>query len=235
MIYQIIALSRELTASQIIAILMAYSLAVLIGITVHEFAHAFVAYKCGDDSIFVKSRITLNPAKHISGIGMIAFLFVGFGWANPVLINPMKFKNYKKSMALVSIAGILTNLIVAFVFSGIELLLTTYVLKYSNMFEVFVKYFLYYVVTINLALAIFNLLPIYPLDGFNFIKTFLKTNNKFVEFMYKYGSLVLLLVIISPIFDVFYSIVITLFDGFFHAFWSAIFFWYNKMVKKADF
>ena len=199
----------------------------MFGITLHEFAHAFTAYKCGDDTAKKMGRMSLNPFKHLTGIGILCFLLIGFGWAKPVQVNPLKFKNYKLGNALVSISGILTNLLVAFLFSGLYCLfshfLGTDVTLYSNYFLVFLYYFLYFSFAINLSLAIFNLLPIYPLDGFNFIQTFLKYNNPFVQFMYRYGSLILLIIFITPIFDVFYSYVTGFLIQIFSLFWGLFF------------
>ena len=107
-------------------------------------------------------------------------------------------------MSIVSISGILTNFILAFFCSGVYFFVTLYVNSTNLLFIAF-SYFLRYSILINIALAIFNLLPIYPLDGFNFIQTFLSYQNKFVDFMYKYGSILLLVVVISPLFETLYS------------------------------
>lgn len=222
MIYYI--LNSNITGLMLFCLALGYFLAVTIAITFHEFAHAFIAYKCGDDTAKLMGRMTLNPFAHLSGIGILCFLFVGFGWAKPVEVNPMKFHNYKKGNALVSLSGILTNLILAFVFSGFYYLLCHFcgsdVTMYSNYLLVFLNYFLLFTFVVNLSLAIFNILPIYPLDGFNFIATFLKYNNPFVQFMYKYGNILLLILIITPVFDIFYDFVMTGFLGIFDLFWG---------------
>lgn len=222
MIYYI--LNSNITGLMLFCLALGYFLAVTIAITFHEFAHAFIAYKCGDDTAKLMGRMTLNPFAHLSGIGILCFLFVGFGWAKPVEVNPMKFHNYKKGNALVSLSGILTNLILALVFSGFYYLLCHFygsdVTMYSNYLLVFLNYFLLFTFVVNLSLAIFNILPIYPLDGFNFIATFLKYNNPFVQFMYKYGNILLLILIITPVFDIFYDFVMTGFLGVFDLFWG---------------
>ena len=107
-------------------------------------------------------------------------------------------------MSVVSLAGILTNFIVSFLCGGAYFFMVSFV-NSTNLFLIALKYFLEFSTLINIALAIFNLLPIYPLDGFNFIKTFLPYGNKCVNFMFKYGSLILFIVIISPIFDTIYT------------------------------
>lgn len=140
---------------------------ILIGITVHEFAHAFVAYKLGDDTPKIQKRVSLNPIRHIDPIGIIALIFIGFGWGKPVEVNPYNFKNPRRDNFLTDIAGIVTNLIMAFLFAGVLKLLFTY--QYSLFMTdtgVTVFMIIMYVIQINLVLMIFNLLPVPPLDGF---------------------------------------------------------------------
>lgn len=184
----------------IFTLVLAFFFAVCVAISFHEYAHSFVAYKCGDITPKISGRLTLNPFAHFSGIGLLSFLIIGFGWAKPVKINPNNFRNYKKAMVAVSLSGVLTNLVLAFLFSGILVLLSNIGLDLSNLMLYFIYHFVYFCVILNLALFFFNLLPIYPLDGFNFLATFLKYDNKFVQFMYQYGFIVLLIAII-PIFN----------------------------------
>lgn len=203
-----------------IAFVLAYLIAIVIAFSMHEFSHAFVAYKAGDPTAKALGRVSLNPFNHIDPYGMVCFLFVGFGWAKPVQINPLRFKHYKRDMAFVSLAGVATNLLLAFVFSGIYFFVFPAIALSTNTFMVFLTYLLEFLVTINLALFVFNLLPIYPLDGFNFISTFLKPENSFVRFMKKYGSLILLAFIILPVFDYIYSFVTSGMIDLFFGFWG---------------
>ena len=211
-----------------IVVVIAYFLAICVAMSFHEFAHSFAAYKCGDPTPKAAGRLTLNPFAHFSGMGLLMFFLIGFGWAKPVQINPLRFRHYRKGMAWVSVSGILTNLILAFVFSGFYAL--AFNLGYGlflegNVFMVFLLYFLQYCVILNLILCFFNLLPIHPLDGFNFIATFLKYDNKFVQFMQKYGFIILLIGII-PIFGgqsiigLFYDYVVYGLLDLFMAFWG---------------
>ena len=95
--------------------LLAFMLALAIAMSIHEFAHAKVAYILGDDTAKLSGRLTLNPLAHISPIGLVCFLLVGYGWATPVPVNPLRFKKYRLGMFLVSIAGVITNFIFAFI------------------------------------------------------------------------------------------------------------------------
>lgn len=213
-------LGQQMSLLETIAFVLAYLIAIVIAFSMHEFSHAFVAYKAGDPTAKALGRVSLNPFNHIDPYGMVCFLFVGFGWAKPVQINPLRFKHYKRDMAFVSLAGVATNLLLAFVFSGIYFFVFPAISLSTNTFMVFLTYLLEFLVTINLALFVFNLLPIYPLDGFNFISTFLKPENSFVRFMKKYGSLILLAFIILPVFDYIYSFVTSGMIDLFFGFWG---------------
>lgn len=142
---------------------------IIIGLSFHEFAHAFVADKLGDPTPRQQGRITINPISHIDPIGMVALLFVGFGWGVPVQINPMNFKKQRRDQILVSIAGVTMNLILAIIFTLlIKIVFSIVGLEWMAMSGILFKVFLN-VVIINIVLMIFNLLPIPPLDGFNII------------------------------------------------------------------
>ena len=184
------------TQSAIIYLAM-WIVVVLIAFSCHEFAHAFAAYKSGDITPKAHGRLTLNPARHIDPLGMLLLMAVGFGWAKPVEVNPTLFKNYKRGMVWVSIAGVLTNIVLGIL--GVALsVLSFYLMIHVNavVFMYFYQFFFLFSM-INFVLAIFNLLPIYPLDGFSLISTFLRHDNPFVIFMRRYGTFVLLFVIIA--------------------------------------
>lgn len=177
-----------------LVIFLTYVVAVVLALTIHECAHGFMAYKLGDPTAKVAGRITLNPMAHFDPIGLICFLILGFGWAKPVPVNPFNFKKIKRDSFLVSIAGVASNLVLAFIFCPLSMLLIPVA---GNSVLLYALYCLCaYIYQVNLVLLVFNLLPIYPLDGFNAIASQLKYTNKFVTFMQKYGSFILIGMII---------------------------------------
>lgn len=193
--------NSSLSAGQIFALILAFVLAICIGMTAHEYAHARTALKRGDDTAKLSGRLTLNPLAHISGFGLMCFVLFGFGWAKPVPINPTKFRNYKKDATWVLLSGVLTNLVLALVFSGLYAFLGGPLMAASdNLLMFFLLCFLQYGFLLNLALAIFNLLPIPPLDGFGIIEVWSKYGNKFVRFMQQYG-IIFLIIFILPLFN----------------------------------
>jgi len=169
--------------------------AIIIGLTVHEWAHAYVAYRLGDPTARNMGRMTLNPLAHIDPIGFIMLLLVGFGWAKPVPINSRNFKNFKRDDIIVSLAGIFTNIIVAFVFSFVYV---AGILKWGlGTNEAFMS-IIGSIITINLALAIFNLLPIYPLDGSHVAESlFMHKIPRFFMFLRQYGQIILLALLLT--------------------------------------
>lgn len=173
--------------------------ALCIALPVHEWAHAFVAYKQGDHTAKVMGRMTLAPFAHFDLWGFICLFFLGFGWAKPVPVDSRNFKNGKKSSFLVSIAGVVTNLIVGIAFIIISSALNTFVPNFAVEWGAYgqcLSLFLTSVININFVLAFFNILPIYPLDGFRIIETYTKPNNGFVNFMRKYSSIILIILIL---------------------------------------
>lgn len=166
--------------------------ALLISITIHEFAHGFAAYKLGDDTAYLSGRLTLNPIDHLDPFGALMLLLVGFGWAKPVPINIYKVRKGRLGMIIVSFAGVLANLILAFF---ILLILKFFVLNYFAFNNLMVNFF-GFLVYINLALFAFNLLPIPPLDGYHIVEYFFpKVFAKSAPFIERWGSILLLVIV----------------------------------------
>lgn len=218
MLYQIIG--SNLPFIQILALMLGYMLALIFSFSLHEFSHAYVSTKLGDPTPKTTGRLTLNPLKHIDTIGFLCLVFFGFGWAKPVSVNPLHYKHYKRGMSMVSLAGVTMNLILAFIFSGIWFFAGESISVSSNMFIVFLRYFIFFMLSINLSLFVFNLLPIYPLDGYNFLKAILPQQNKFISFLEKYGTIILLIFLITPIFDYVYNFVVGHLISWFSSFWG---------------
>ncbi len=166
----------------------------MIVITLHEFAHAFVAYKCGDPTPKMAGRLSVNPVKHFDLVGIFAFAVVGFGWAKPVPVNPYNFKNQKWGSFFTSIAGIAINLLFAFLFYPIMQLVFRYLLAKTagTYMFLFLFYSLTYLYTYSLSFSIFNLLPFYPLDGFRMVDSLQRRRGRIYLFLRNYGYYVLL-------------------------------------------
>jgi Zn-dependent protease len=159
----------------------------LISFPIHEFSHALTAYKLGDNTAKLSGRLTLNPIKHLDPFGTILLLIAGFGWAKPVPINPLNFKNRREGMALTAVAGPVSNLLLAII--SLILFKYLYVANNSAVYNYFLN-FLYYMVYINTTLAIFNLIPINPLDGSRILAMFLPQKLEFI--LYKYEQIITL-------------------------------------------
>ncbi|MED2942073.1 site-2 protease family protein [Bacillus swezeyi] len=168
--------------------------------TVHEVAHAYVAYKFGDETAKRQGRLTLNPLKHLDPFGTILIFLMGFGWAKPVPVNRFYFKKPRLAGVLVSIAGPISNLILALL--GFILILLS--AKLSSVlpsgFYLGLAQFLTIWINLNLLLFLFNLLPFPPLDGFRVIQDVVAPDLRAKLTKYEaYGSLVFLIIVITPL------------------------------------
>lgn len=180
--------------------------AIAVAISVHEFGHAYAAHLLGDDTAKMNGRMTVNPAAHVDPIGLIMLIIFKFGWAKPVPVNPNNFKNYKIGNLIVSLSGVIANVITA--------IICVFINKYVNMYAI--NLIAYMTIVYNLGFAAFNLLPIPPLDGWGVISTFIP--YKYNEFVYKYENMsyIILLIalftgvyriLLNPIHDVLWNII----------------------------
>ena len=164
----------------------------------HEYAHALVATKLGDQTARLSGRLSLNPMRHIDPLGALMIVLVGFGYAKPVPVNPRNFKNPKVGMALTALAGPCANLLMAIVF----LLLKNIILLFptSNPIVLALAYFFIFAASINIGLAVFNLLPIPPLDGSRILQLIIPSKYYFKFLQYeRYVVIVVFVLLLTGI------------------------------------
>ena len=239
-----VIIGKTTTLAEGFLAVVGFVVAVLSALVLHEVAHGYIAYRNGDNTAKNMGRLTLNPIKHLDPVGTVLMLFVGFGWAKPVPVNPMNFKKYKVGMFSVAVAGVIMNLILSFILTGICSLVIflaegnlNYVVENPVIYYIFYFLFIFlqYGSILNICLCLFNILPIFPLDGFRVLETFLPPSNKFMMFMRRYSYFVLLGLIVlgyfadrvgMPYLDIIglyinslSGIILRLFEGF----WGLIF------------
>lgn len=164
---------------------------IIIGLTVHEFCHAWIAHLCGDSTSKDQGRVTLNPLKHIDLLGFVFLIFAGFGWAKPVQFDERNLRNPKYDVIKIALAGPLSNAILAMILSVIFSIVSSFLPAYQTsgmqiLSEVFI-----YAIYINWGLFIFNLIPLPPLDGSHLVFYQLRRFPALYDGLYKYGSLLL--------------------------------------------
>jgi Zn-dependent protease len=161
---------------------------IIIGLSFHEWAHAYAAYKRGDPTARNLGRMTVNPVAHVDPIGILMLLIAGFGWARPVPVNTRNFKNPRKDEIIVSLAGVTTNFIIAFLFTGV-LFAVTFFTESEIAYGLIMN-----IIYINLGLFVFNLLPIPPLDGFHVFQSLFTRilGYRFFQFLERYGTIILI-------------------------------------------
>ncbi len=184
--------------------LLAGVVAVIFVLAPHEWGHAFAATKCGDGTPKAYGRLTLNPIKHLDPVGFVCCALVGFGWAKPVPINPYNFKNYRKGLFLTAIAGVVVNYIIAFFAYLLFALFVRFAFNPMlsvNDFTYYLGWFVYFtlgnIFAYSLSVFVFNLLPLYPLDGFRVVESCTRQFNPVRRFLRNYGQMILIILIVE--------------------------------------
>ena len=182
--------------------LLLTALAIIPAMCFHEYAHGWVSYKLGDPSPKYDGRLSLNPLRHVDPIGALCLIVANFGWAKPVQVNPTYYKDPKKGMALVALAGPVANFILAL----ICFIITNIIAKVSGGSVSIVTFYIYQFfmlsAMVNVGLGVFNLIPLPPLDGSKVIGVFLPTDwyFKFMRFE-QYGFILLFVLLIAGLLD----------------------------------
>ena len=175
---------------------------IILGLSLHEFAHAWMSDRLGDPTPRRQGRLTINPIAHIDPLGFVALLLVGFGWGKPVMIDPSYYKNRRRDEFLVAIAGVTMNLILAVILSfPAKALMNMYYSSGSALIEN-IFYIVYYAVSINVCLMVFNLIPCPPLDGWNIVTQIFRLDRyRWWYKVYQYGQWILLILIFANVTD----------------------------------
>jgi Zn-dependent protease len=167
-------------------------IALVIGITIHEASHAFIAYRLGDPTAKLTGRLSLNPLSHLDPIGSIAIILIGIGWGKPTPFDPFNLRNIKRDSALISVAGAVSNFTLAIILS-LPYLIANFTQNLNPVINT-IYYYLSPIIFFNILLGIFNLVPVAPLDGFKVLAGLLPRDwyQDFMQ-MERYGIFILLL------------------------------------------
>ncbi len=199
MLFELLGGGLDFTSA--LVMILADLLIIFLILPFHEWAHAFVASLLGDKGIKQRGRLTLNPLEHIDPIGALCIILIGFGWAKPVEIDPRNFKNPKVGMGISALAGPVANLVAALAGGLVMNALMTFCpsFVFSNSVGKYVYMFFLYYTVINVSLAVFNLIPIPPLDGSKILFMFLP--DKWVYNFYKYENIFFVVLLVLVWFD----------------------------------
>lgn len=170
---------------------------VILGLTVHEFCHAWVAHTCGDSTSKDQGRVTLNPLKHIDPLGFIMLIVAGFGWAKPVQFNEQNLHNPRIDVIKIALAGPLSNAVIAMILSVIYTVISSSSPAYHSSGMQILSEVFHYAIFINWGLFIFNLIPLPPLDGSHLLLSQLRRFPSVYNVLYKYGSYLLFGLVIA--------------------------------------
>ncbi len=173
-----------------------YIVALLFAIAVHEFSHALVADHLGDPTPRLQGRLKLNPLVHIDQFGLLFLLFFGFGWGKPVQFDPYNLKHPRKDAALISIAGPVSNFIIAL---GLSLTLRLFILLNQSFLYTISSFIIIPFISLNIVLGVFNLLPIHPLDGFKIVGGLLSEEKSKEWYQLERYGFIFLLMLIFPL------------------------------------
>lgn len=194
---------------------LAFIVGLVVAISIHEFSHALTAYRLGDPTAKLAGRLTLNPQSHLDPLGTLALLIVGIGWGKPTPFDPYNLRNIKRDSAIISVAGAVSNFILAFILS-VPYLIAFYTghlnLTINSIYQI-----VSIIIWINLILGVFNLIPVHPLDGFKVLAGLLP-RDWYYDFMQteRYGIFILILLlatgmvgrILFPIVSTFFMLLI---------------------------
>ena len=188
---------------------------IIIGLSFHEFAHAWMSDKLGDPTPRRQGRVTINPMAHIDPIGFLALLLVGFGWGKPVQIDPGYYKHRRRDEFLVGIAGVTMNLLIAVIFSlPARAIVKAFNGAAASDFIYNIYLMIFYIVSINIVLMIFNLIPCPPLDGWGILTQIFRLDRYSWWYkVYQYGTWILLALIVFNVTDRIITPLVTLILG----------------------
>ena len=221
MISNIISIFRSgMSLQDKVLYIVFFAVCILFSLILHECAHGWVALKCGDPTAKWLGRLTLDPRKHLDPVGTLCMLFLRIGWAKPVPINPNNFRHYRRDYVLVSFAGIAMNLLIYLVSTFFAVVAEK---NMTAMWVVYVYSFLTMLAQMNLCLAVFNLLPVPPLDGFKLLDllvfrgslTFSRQTMQLIQFGF-------LAVCLSGLLNGMLTKVITAIDGVVFSFFESV-------------